>query len=144
MSSDKYPRVEFRAGDLAGPLAARAGSRLPLNRVAARDLDRYYAVLADELARLRLTRDEAMLILDSLNGTVEIVPESAYINLWAGIADGIRLDRLHEKWGVEGSALVARLQGLSLAGALAVVDASERYWQAVGRGEQPQPTDVGL
>ena len=128
MTDARYPRIQFRAGDLLGPLALREdGNRLSRDRVAARDLARYYAVLASELARLDLTRNETMLIIDSLNGTVHDTPESARL-LWAGVADAITLDGLAEKWSVDGPALVAKLRSLSLAGALAVIDAAERWW----------------
>ena len=38
-------------------------------------------------------------------------------------------DRLAEKWGVDGPALVEKLRGLNEMQALAIIDAAERFWQ---------------
>ena len=137
MSDDRYPRIQFRAGELLGPLTARQdGERLSRDRVAARDLERYYAVLAAELRRLDLTRDEAMLVLDSLNGVLHETPESAATMLWASVSDSIELDGLDRKWGVDGAALITKLRALSVAGALALIDAAERWWVLAGAAQE--------
>lgn len=146
MSERQGPPVQFRSIEVEPQLAARVrdvtvGSP---GRVAARDLERYYAAIAAELRRLDLSRNEAMLIIDSLNGVLHHTPEAEQTMLWAGISDSIELDGLDGKWEVDGAALVAKLRALSLVGALAVIDASERYWVAVERDEEPTPESVGL
>lgn len=142
--SERHPHVQFRLGELAEPVRARETPGLGANRICQRDLDRYYAVISAELAALELSESEAMLIVDALNGTIAEPAAAQRTMLWAGVADAIALDGLAEKWVVDGDALTTKLRGLSLAGSLAVIDAAERYWAAVGRGESPSPEGVGL
>lgn len=100
-------------------------------------LSRYLYVLADARRRLRdqFSEGEISLILDALNGT-GFFDEHAPIFIDAEIADAISLDRLDAKWGVDGAALVKKLAALSYADKLALVDASERWWNRVGADEQ--------
>ncbi len=137
--------IQFRAGDLAGPLAARQDDPgASLGRVAHQCIERYLALLAAELRRVDLSEAEAMLLLDRLNGVLHETPESIPTMLWAGVDDSIARDGLDRTWGVDGPALVAKLRALSPVQAVAVVDACERYWVTVGRGETPSPESVGL
>lgn len=128
--------IQFRAGVLAEPLAARAEAGQSRNAIAARDLERYYAILASELARLDLSEAAWSAIYDALNGSLLDAATARFV--WAEIEDALP-DGLAEKWGIDGPALVAELRALSLAGSLAVVDAAERYWAAVGRGSAWAP-----
>lgn len=100
-------------------------------------LSRYLYVLADARRRLRdeFSEGEISLILDALNGIGHFdVHAPSFVN--AEIADAISLDQLDAKWKVDGPALVAKLNALSYADKLAIVDASERWWNRVGAGEQ--------
>lgn len=123
------PPIQFRSLEIEPQLGLRLSHALGSpGRVAVRDLDRYYATLAAELRRVDLSEAEAMLLIDSLNGTMHDTTESLPTMLWAGVADSIRLDGLAATWDVDGSALIATLQALSPIQAVAVVDAVERWW----------------
>ena len=121
--------VQFRSATLEPLLQQRAAPGQSPGSIAARDLERYYALLAVSLPAL--SELETMALRDALNGTVLDVSTARL--LWAGVDDAIRLDGLAEKWGIDGVALVARLRGLTLAQSLALVDAVERYWAEVSR-----------
>lgn len=133
--------IQFRVGALLPDLEKRVsqGSQAySVHLVADRDLARYYYALKQELAGVvaLLSQEEISLILDSCSGT--LFESHTVPLLWANIADSIRLDGLDWKWNVEGSALVKKLQGLSYAGGLALVDAVERFWI------EPNPMDEAL
>lgn len=144
------PPVQFRSMEVEPQLDLRLTSSLGSpGRVAARDLDRYYAVLAAGLRRVNLTEPEAMLVIDALNGVLHDAPESIPTMLWAGVDDAIRLDGLDAKWGVDGAALVAKLRALTPTQASAVVDAVERWWIIAGAaddagGDEPAERELRL
>lgn len=128
--------VQFRSMEVEPQLSLRLTSALgSLGRVAARDLDRYYALLAAELRRVDLSEPEAMLLIDALNGVLHDAPESIPTMLWAGVDDAIRLDGIDAPWGVDGAALVAMLRALTPTQATAVVDAVERWWLIAGAAD---------
>lgn len=108
---------------------------MSMNRVMERDLERYYHMLRvarSEAAKL-LSKDEAALIADAMNG---IMTDPQTIGLLPhGIRDAIDLDKLDKKWGVDGEMLVAKLENVPLLTLAAIVDAAERFWAAVARGE---------
>lgn len=128
--------VQFKDRVVEQQLAARSqpGYGNGAGAIAARDLARYYAILAHELARLPLSEAEASLIVDALNGTL-IEPHTAGL-IWASVDDAIRGDGLDRKWAVDGPALVSKLRDLPLAASLALADAVERFWAQAGEGEQ--------
>lgn len=125
MASDGTPTVRFRSGDLLPDLAARSRdtSDSAISETADRDLHRYYALLKRSLPTF--TEAEASLLADAMNGLM-LEPHSAHL-LWANIDDAVR-EGLAEKWGVDGSALVARLRALTPFEALAVHEALEVAW----------------
>lgn len=129
--------VAFRVGrdtvGLPADLALRTNGRTSRNEVARRDLERYYEILRRALPAF--ARNEALAILDATNGTL-FDPTTAPL-LWADVDDS---EGLGEKWGVDTSALVARLRGLSYAESLALVDACERFWSY----GQDADTDLAL
>lgn len=120
----KHPTSIRLREAVAAEVEARGESR---NQTINRDLDRLYALYKRALREVDLSTKEAMLIVDSLNGTMFIDPLSATL-LWANIEDSIRLDGLDAKWEVDGAALVTKLRGLTSIQAMAVVDAAERFW----------------
>ena len=133
--------VSFRAGPVAGALAERAG-RQPVGGVGRRDLERYYALLAQSLRRVDLTEAEALAICDALNGTIA---DSLTVHLlWAVIDDAVRLHGLADRWAIDGSALVAKVRGWSLAETLAVIDAVERWLLLDGKDRVERLRRVGL
>ena len=101
-----------------------------------RDLERLYTLYDRALRRVNLTVDEACLIVDALNGTLHDVRSGT--RFWIGVQDAIELDSLHEKWGVDGNALVEKLKNLDDLTAMAIVDAVERFWN----GEKYRNMDI--
>jgi hypothetical protein len=83
---------------------------------------------------------ECGLMIDTLNGSL-FYPYSINM-LPAGIADAIELDRLDQKWEVDGAALVAKLEALDYFQRLAIIDALECWWNR--SHEDPQPAFADL
>lgn len=110
--------------ELDAAMALRGDNR---SQTMAQDLGRLYALYDRALREIDLTENEAMLIVDALNGV--LIGADAGALLWANIADSIRLDGLDEKWSVDGPALVEKLQAMTATQAMAVLDAAERFWQ---------------
>ena len=140
----KLNRVQFRPGPLAEPLAER-GEYDHGGAIVARDLGRYYALLARSLAALTLTEAEASLICDACNGTLW-EPHTIPL-LWAAVDDAIRLNGLADRWRVDGAALVVKLRALSAGETFALADAVERFWRQPGSNDHPvavQLRAVGL
>ena len=101
-----------------------------------KSLGRYLYALADARRRLadQCSDQECGLRLDACNGTL-FYPFS--INLvGATIQDAISMDRLDQKWEVDGPALADKLDKLSYFERLAVVDAVEVWWNRT-HNEQP-------
>lgn len=92
-----------------------------------RDLERYYTLLQRALKQVSFTVEEACLLADALNGI--LIDANTVQLLWANVSDAVSLDRLDQKWGVDGQALVEKLRGLNDIQAMAVADAVERFWE---------------
>lgn len=107
-----------------------------------RNLERYFFLLDRGRRELSgvLSDMEMGMVLDVLNGTGFFEPFSIQI-LEADIADSLE-DGYAEKWNVDGPALVEKIKGLDLWHTMALVDAVERWWERVSRGEQPQPGEA--
>lgn len=129
------PHIQFRAkaavetaiGQRVDPLPhdATEGERNQMySRVAARDLERYYALLQQSLPVFSL--HEAEFIAQQLNGQrIEPhVPGAWLLDVEAAIIGG-----QHEAFHIDGIALLERLKGLSKFELLAIGDAIERAWQ---------------
>lgn len=71
-------------------------------------------------------------IRDALNGTWLLAEGGQLGMLAAGLpiefADACRLDGIAEKWGIDGSSLVARLSALGFAARVAILDDAIRFW----------------
>ena len=80
----------------------------------------------------------SLMVLDACNGWW--ADPAAVINggLYLQVADAIQLDGLADKHGVDGGRLLDRLN-ISYAGEVAIVDACERWWLRVSRGEESPP-----
>jgi hypothetical protein len=97
--------------------------------VVARDLERYYTLLAQ--AKPALTEQEMNLLRDTFNGVLvqaELVPFLPRV-----LADAVaeaRADGLDEKWGVDADALAEKMLNLSTVQALALVDSIEQFWES--------------
>lgn len=115
----------FRDASIKQSLLTRGNSS---GDIARRDIDRYYVLLADALRRVKLTSNEAMLLCDALNGTLNefrINPAQALV---FSVQDAIDLDSLDSKWEVDKTSFLAKLKGLNTLEAAAVLDAVERFW----------------
>ena len=126
--------------DLVEEIAARSENASGAIQVS---LSRYLEILRWGRAELRdlLSDAEASLILDALNGTLwPEVNTVAYIPL--EISDAIRLNGSDKKWQVDGAALVSKLANLTYAQKCAIADASERWWQRVGKGDNPEVSEA--
>lgn len=104
-------------------------------------LARYFYMLARARRTLRelFSDGEAMLIVDCLNGTGFHDTFGVYL-VAHEIADGIALDGLARKWSVDGPALLAKLNALTDAQNLALVDSVVSWWDRVSKGESPAST----
>lgn len=105
-------------------LSARGENR---SYVIARDLDRLYSLYRRAIREVPLTEREACLLVDALNGVL-IDAATAPFSLQANIEDSIIIDRLAEKWDVDGPALIEKLRGLNAIQSMALVDGAERFW----------------
>lgn len=133
--------VSFRPDPaLAAHLAARAdgGSR---NLVAARDLARYYGLMA--FSRRRLARmfdaDDCRVIVAALGGTV--IDESLIPLLGHEIMDAVVND-LSEQLPIDVPALAATLGQLTPADFYALGDAVMLHQSRARAGERPDPCDL--
>ncbi len=138
-TTGNYRVIQFRPGEVAGALDARATEdSISPDLVAKRDLSRYYALLERELRGLRLSVPEASLIVDALNGT--ILNEDTYHLAGYQVADAFQVSALGDKW-FPGDPDAARsffdhLPTMTASQWLAIGDACERFWQRVGAGER--------
>ncbi len=107
------------------PAIEEIQSRGAISEIINRDLERLYTLYKRNLPTLTLP--EASLICDVLNGTIMDANSAPLI--YAEVEDGCRLNGLDEKWGADGTALVAKLHALSDVQCLALVDAAEKFWE---------------
>jgi hypothetical protein len=113
--------IGFRvSGDILAFLRARQEEGEGLGAVARRQLEFYQALLArglQEIRALQLSQEEALRILEALNGIL-ITPETTPL-LWAEVA---------QRLGDE-DPTVKKVRSLSPAGIWALADAAARFWR---------------
>lgn len=129
-------RVEFRAGELESELSPRTGEDSSLGLTAKRDLERYYEILRRDLPSL--ATNEWCYLLDLLNGHLAR-PDDMHLLRYVVLEEGEY--GLGEKWGVDPEALAEKLRGLPYSSYVGIHDVAERYWQAVARGDAPEPAE---
>ena len=116
--------IQFRDAELKKTLAEKGR----VGEVARRDLVRYQNLLKWSFRSLDFKRNEIMMLIDTMNGSMsgdfDIDPA---VLLWANVADSC-LFGTDNKWEVDGTAFVQKLQGLSRVEAAALIDAIERFW----------------
>jgi hypothetical protein len=112
-----------------------------LSTALTRTVLRYVAILAHERRELRphFSASECALILDACNGTAFMDAMSVRL-LPDGVEDAIQYEQLDAKWDVNGDALMAKLRSTTFAQRMALVDAIQRWWDAVQPGE---PSEYG-
>jgi hypothetical protein len=93
----------------------------------------YRHTLMREL-RGKFERWELMLMLDVCNGLV-LTPGMAGQHLPADVSDGIALDGLAEKWEIDGPALLAKLEALSIFQVHCLEIWCRAYWEQSGKPE---------
>jgi len=106
--------------ELLAFLDARRAPGEARGAVARECLERYRALLGHGLQEIRslgLTEEEALRVLEALNGVL-FTPETAHL-VWADVAD--RLGDEHP--------LTQKIRELSTAGRFALVDLAERFWR---------------
>lgn len=135
------PHIAFRAippMDAALQSRTRHEDARGLSEVARRDLIRYHALMATELARVaaQLTPGEAALIVDALRGTLFDDQLIEVRHLDHGIEDAITLDGLDTKWEVDGPKLLKVIGGWTIGQRMAVCDAAERFWVTAGSHQE--------
>ncbi len=123
-------RVAVRSPRVIANLEARSTPSLDASRVAARDLARYYRLLATELRAMTLTDGEAHLIVAAVVALRTAQAEGRHL---ASLADAVEAEYAQHVGGsilhhtpVDGDALVARLGALSRTATVALIDAGER------------------
>ena len=116
--------ITFRPGLLSDPLAERAGTYSPA-AVAQRDLQRYYDMLAGALSTVDLAENEALFLVDILNGTFIELTTAQMLPYEVKEAE----PEYFEKWHItDHAAYIAKIRSWTLAQRLAVCDAVERAW----------------
>lgn len=87
-------------------------------------LERYREIMRLDLPQL--TEPEWNLVRDALNGTW--LNDGTERFAWAEVADGIKINRLDQKWQVDGALLVDKLRNLSHGQLVALVEDVRRWW----------------
>lgn len=118
-----YTQIKFRPGAesaLESALIERVDiqSDRAFSRVAKRDLERYYSALLSALPVF--SEQEAIWLVDALNGRSNVVPERLYQEVRNSFADDMTPDQ---------KKLVNFLRNLPIYAATSVLDAVERFWQ---------------
>lgn len=116
--------IQFRDSGLKKALAEKGR----VSAIARRDLVRYQNLLKWSLKSLNFERNEIMLLIDTMNGSMggdfDIDPATL---LLVSVADSCDFG-MDKKWEVDKSALIKKLQRLSRVEAAALLDAIERFW----------------
>lgn len=100
--------------------------------------ERYLAIVADELKRLKFSKGEWCAIMDANNGAQVYLGGAALFPsmIWANVHDSPELE---DKWKIDQAALVRRLQALPPSSLIAIQEACDRFWSRTDK-----PTDEAL
>lgn len=135
-AAPKLVSLTFRMGVLRSRLLGR--DERP-SAIAKRDLQRYYGLMDETLARLDLSEAQAGLLTEAAAGVRELgEPARSQVHryLWAEVSDAIREHGLAERWGVQDpQTLVEHIRELEPVEQRALVDALERVWSADPAGD---------
>ncbi len=134
MAEQRQP-TSFRLGEPeVAILEPRICASVDRSDAIRRILHRYAEVCRRELPALSVP--EWKLCMDALNGTILWDRVESISWLVHEVEDALRINKLGEKHGVDGPALLAKLADTTYAQRLAIADTAERFWAAVSRGEQ--------
>lgn len=114
-----------------------------LAQTAATALERYFYLLANRRGELRgqFSDSELGLLCDACNGSRYGVASNVK-HLPIGIEDAVKLDRLDQKWEIDGAALVSKLKELDLLSLCTLVDGIERFWSGAYHKENADFSQV--
>jgi len=115
-------------------LKSRAGEDAPISAQIAEDLSLCWGLLDRGLqtARAKLTQAEAKLLLDVQNSTFW---DSSQIMLWLHgglqhqVSDGIALDRLDQKWEIDGPAMLKKIEAMTELETVALLEWCRWMWR---------------
>ena len=129
-SKYKYKSVNVRLPELAGErLQARAKGNI--SRQVYKDLTWFWSILDIGLrtAATVITRNEARLILDVMNG-VFVESFEPWINggFYQEVHDAITLDSLDKKWKINKNLLFKKIKGLDRLEIIAIIDWCFFWW----------------
>ncbi len=82
-----------------------------------------------KIQELKLTVNEALLIVDALNGIL-VEPTLAEQLVWQEVEEAIVQDKLDAKWQVDGADLVRRLKKLEHEPALDLLQRIDQFWSS--------------
>lgn len=116
------PQITFRLTEALSDYVEARTLGKSLTSVAKRDLERYYALIAEVTPKFEPR--EAALLYDALCTFHDDVSTIRYV--WANVVEKIESLQLDEKWQVDAGNLVKRLRSLSMCERFALVDAVER------------------
>lgn len=119
----------YAAPELDEALARNGGGRNRSHRI--NQIADRYAEMLRRTSLPDMSEAEWSLLRDALNGVVH-EPAAMIAHLAHGVADAIRLDGLDRKWGVDGAALVAKLEALDYAQEVRLLEDIEAWWSYQG------------
>ncbi|MFW5662338.1 MAG: hypothetical protein ACOCZW_01325 [Bacteroidota bacterium] len=90
-------------------------------------VDTMRQLIAHEKRYLNLSREEALLICDAMNGT--ILDRVAITELAADIEDVIIYEQLDKKWNIGAADLITKLNAMNNLQKLAIIDGVRVFWR---------------
>ena len=115
--------VSFRSHEIKEALAERGKPSVQ----AAKQLDRYFALLQHGASEVQLTLGEASLLCDLLYSAPWDFRASPAI-LEPDFPDDITLDSLDREWQVDSRALIRKVESYAPLESAAIIDAVEKFW----------------
>ena len=121
------PVTSFRPAPVVTEALALNGGGRGMSHRLAQIADRYSEIMR-RTPLPDLSDAEWSLLRDALNGTLHEPAAMIRGALALGVEDGISLDGLDGKWGVDGAALAGKLRSLTYAQEVRLVEEIERWW----------------
>jgi hypothetical protein len=106
-------------------------------------IDRYSEIIKENMLNLEI--NEWNLVVNSLKGVWTIEPATNTLTMIVGkIEEGLNDPKVTGKYGVDPEALRKKLQGLSMAQKLVMVDVAEIFWLSLKRNDPELDDKVGI